>query len=39
MGGQGDKDKLYCGKGKDQYYADKKDYVSSSCEVKLQAIF
>jgi hypothetical protein len=23
---------LYCGKGKDQYVADKKDYVDSSCE-------
>jgi hypothetical protein len=27
-------DKLYCGKGKDQYAADKKDYVDSSCEKK-----
>jgi hypothetical protein len=25
-------DKLYCGKGKDEYAADKKDYVDSSCE-------
>src|SRR5215203_2989499 len=30
----GQRDKLYCGKGKDRYYADKKDYVSSSCEKK-----
>jgi Ca2+-binding RTX toxin-like protein len=30
----GDQDKLYCGKGKDQYDAGKHDYVSSSCEVK-----
>jgi Ca2+-binding RTX toxin-like protein len=28
------RDKLYCGEGKDQYIADKLDYVSSSCEVK-----
>ena len=27
-------DKLYCGKGKDQYDADKIDYVDSSCEKK-----
>ena len=27
-------DKLYCGKGKDQYDADKMDYVDSSCEKK-----
>ena len=25
-------DKIYCGKGKDRYYADKIDYVDSSCE-------
>jgi hypothetical protein len=30
----GDRDELYCGKGKDQYAADKNDRVSSSCEVK-----
>ena len=30
----GDRDKLYCGKGKDQYNADKNDYVDSSCEKK-----
>jgi Ca2+-binding RTX toxin-like protein len=28
------RDRLYCGKGKDQYDADKNDYVSSTCEVK-----
>jgi hypothetical protein len=28
----GQRGKLYCGKGKDQYVADKKDYVDSSCE-------
>ena len=27
-------DKLYCGKGKDSYAADKHDYVDSSCEEK-----
>ena len=27
-------DKLYCGEGKDEYFADKYDYVSSSCEKK-----
>jgi Ca2+-binding RTX toxin-like protein len=26
------RDKLYCGKGKDEYIADKLDYVDSSCE-------
>ena len=30
--GVGQGDKLYCGEGKDRYYADKDDYVSSSCE-------
>ena len=29
-----DRDKLYCGKGKDEYAADKMDYVDSSCEKK-----
>jgi hypothetical protein len=33
----GQRDKLYCGKGKDRYIADKKDYVDSSCEGKLLA--
>jgi Ca2+-binding RTX toxin-like protein len=32
--GEGQRDKLYCGKGKDYYNADKKDYVDSSCEKK-----
>jgi len=27
-------DRLYCGKGKDKYIADRNDYVVSSCEVK-----
>jgi len=27
-----ERDKLYCGKGKDYYLADKNDYVDSSCE-------
>jgi hypothetical protein len=31
----GQPDKLYCGKGKDRYDADKKDYVDSSCEKKV----
>ena len=30
----GERDELYCGKGKDKYLADKNDYVDSSCEVK-----
>jgi len=29
-------DKLYCGKGKDEYEADKNDFVSSSCEKKIK---
>jgi Ca2+-binding RTX toxin-like protein len=29
------RDKFYCGAGKDHYYADKNDYVSSSCEKKI----
>jgi hypothetical protein len=28
----GQRDKLYCGEGKDQYIADNNDYVDSSCE-------
>jgi hypothetical protein len=32
----GDRDKLYCGKGKDEYDADKHDIVSSSCEKKVK---
>lgn len=30
----GHRDKLYCGEGTDEYFADKFDYVDSSCEVK-----
>ena len=30
----GERDELYCGKGKDHYSAKKIDYVDSSCEVK-----
>ena len=30
------RDKLYCGKGKDEYEADKMDYVDSSCEKKVK---
>jgi hypothetical protein len=33
--GDGQRDKLYCGEGRDTYWADKVDYVASSCEVKL----
>jgi hypothetical protein len=34
-GGSGEqRDKLYCGKGKDTYFAEKIDYVDSSCEKK-----
>ena len=35
----GQRDKLYCGKGKDHYSADKNDYVDSSCEKKIKPIF
>jgi Ca2+-binding RTX toxin-like protein len=28
------RDKLYCGEGRDYYLADKNDYVDSSCEIK-----
>src|SRR5215208_6275572 len=31
----GQRGKLYCGKGKDGYFADKNDYVDSSCEVPV----
>jgi hypothetical protein len=34
-GGDGQRDKIYCGEGRDSYHADKEDYVDSSCEVKL----
>jgi hypothetical protein len=33
----GQRDKLYCGKGKDRYIAEKIDYVDSSCEKKMLA--
>ena len=33
----GQRDKLYCGKGKDYYRAYKSDYVDSSCEKKSRA--
>src|SRR5215211_5160856 len=35
LGYDGQRDKLYCGEGRDTYYAEKIDYVASSCEVKL----
>ena len=31
--GDGQRDKLYCGAGRDKYVADPEDYVDSSCEV------
>jgi RTX calcium-binding nonapeptide repeat (4 copies) len=34
--GDGQRDKLYCGEGRDSYMAEKVDYVSSSCEVKVR---
>jgi hypothetical protein len=34
--GDGQRDKLYCGEGRDSYMADRVDYVSSSCEIKLR---
>jgi hypothetical protein len=33
--GDGDRDKLYCGEGTDEYLADNIDYVDSSCEAKM----
>jgi Ca2+-binding RTX toxin-like protein len=30
-------DKLYCGAGRDKYWADKEDYVDSSCETNARA--
>jgi hypothetical protein len=33
--GHGQRDKLYCGEGRDAYLADKTDYVDSSCEEKF----
>ena len=35
---EGQRDKLYCGEGRDYYYADKNDYVDSSCEKKLTGV-
>jgi Ca2+-binding RTX toxin-like protein len=32
------RDELYCGPGKDEYHADRLDYVDSSCEEKVKAI-
>jgi hypothetical protein len=32
----GQRDKLYCGEGRDEYSADKDDYVDSSCEKKTR---
>jgi hypothetical protein len=34
-GDDGQRDKLYCGEGRDQYMAEKRDYVDSSCEEKM----
>ena len=34
--GDRQRDKLYCGEGRDRYMAEKVDYVSSSCEVKMR---
>ena len=31
------RDELYCGEGKDEYTADRLDYVDSSCEKKVEA--
>jgi Ca2+-binding RTX toxin-like protein len=33
--GDGQRDKLYCGEGKDEYAAEKIDYVSRTCEEKV----
>lgn len=35
----GHRDKLYCGEGKDDFLADKIDYVDSTCEVKRETAF
>jgi Ca2+-binding RTX toxin-like protein len=32
------RDKLYCGKGWDEYQADKNDYVSRSCKKEIKLI-
>ena len=34
----GQRDKLYCGAGKDSYAANKNDYVDSSCEKKVPVV-
>ena len=34
-GGDGQRDEIHCGEGRDSYFADKEDYVDSSCEEKL----
>ena len=36
--GDGQRDKLNCGKGKDHYQAEKIDYVDSSCEKKAELV-
>jgi Ca2+-binding RTX toxin-like protein len=35
FGVDGQRDEIYCGEGRDSYWADKEDYVDGSCEVKL----
>jgi hypothetical protein len=35
-GDRGQRDELYCGKGKDEYNADENDFVGSSCEEKYR---
>ena len=35
FGNDGQRDELYCGEGRDTYYAEKIDYVASSCEVRI----
>jgi hypothetical protein len=37
-GDGGQRDKLYCGKGRDAYLADKNDYVDSSCEMMAKTV-
>jgi hypothetical protein len=34
-GGDGQRDEIRCGEGRDSYFADKEDYVDGSCEVRL----
>ena len=34
----GERDKLYCGTGKDEYAAERIDYVASSCELKVMMV-